>query len=563
MPAVETMPRDRFALLLATLVAAYLTLQAAYVVRQPLIVDEFAGAAEVHYLSQGVPYRDYTPYKTVLGYAVQGVAAALASDTWSRFIAIKLQMVAINAALLAVAGVWLARLYGRRAALLALLVMVGSSVFFERSSELRVDMLTAWLGMLSLLALLDRKPAWAGVFLAVGFGVSQKAALYAVAADAAFVALLVGSTREARRENATFRSFLTFNTAFACGVLLYIAIWSIPSSFPAVVQQVFGAMGDAAVLDIYGDIRRRYWTQTLVRNPAMFVIAAIGLWQLGRRSIRERLAGREAFLVLFSVVMLAQAAWYPTPWPYTFVILWPALLVLHAATVQSLLSLEAARRPRMAAYAALVAVAVIYPSLRLPTLFSRDNGYQRSSIGLADFLVGPNDPYLAAVPILPHRRQSVERLAWVDAIAITQLRKDTPAALGEVVAQLERTPPKVLIANYRIYGLPPAIRGWLQQHYVRLAGSVYTYAPLISPGETTVPLAYSGRYRLELQQPAGALRLDGQVRRHGELVELAKGAHSIASPTSARVRLLPHGVEQHLDAEFLAERVFLPNLYDD
>lgn len=556
------MSRERFAVLLAALIAAYVSLQAAYVVRQPLIVDEFAGAWEVYRLGHGVPYRDYTPYKTVLGYTVQGLAAALTNDTWTRLIAIKLQMVAINAAMLAVIGIWLARLYGRRPALMALLVMICSSIFLERSSELRVDMLTAWLGVLSLLALLDRKPAWAGLFLALSFGVSQKAALYAVAADAAFLALLAATSRETRRENATLKSFLTFNAVFAGGVLLYIVLWSIPSSFGAVVQQMFGAMGAAAGLGIY-EIRWWYWRQTLIRDPAMFALAALGLWQLGRRSIRDRLADREAFLVIYTIVVLAQAAWYPTPWPYFFVIVWPTLLVLHAAAFQAFFAMEVSARTRIAAYVALIAVAVIYPLLRLPVMFSRDNGYQRSSIELADFLVGAGDTYLAAAPLLPHRRQSVARLEWVDAVAITQLRKDPPAVLDGIVAQLERMPPKILIANYRIYGLPPAILVWLEQHYARLAGSVYTYAPLIHPGQRMVPLAYTGRYRVELQQPTVTFQIDGQIRRNGDLLELTKGAHAIASTTGVRLRLLPAGVEQHLDPEFLTEQVFLPNLYDE
>jgi hypothetical protein len=556
------MSRDRFGVLLAALIVAYLFLQAAYVVRQPLIVDEFAGAAEVHRLTHGVPYRDYLPYKTVLGYAIQGIAAALTNEAWTRFIAIKLQMAAINAAMLAVAGIWLARLYGRRPALMALLVMICSSIFLERSSELRVDMLTAWLGVLSLLALLDRKPGWAGAFLALSFGVSQKAALYAVAADAAFLALLAGSSRETRRENRTLKSFFTFNAVFAGGVLLYVAIWSVPSSFRTVVLQVFGAMGDAAGLDLY-EIRWWYWRQTLIRNPAMFVLAGIALWRLGRRSIRDRLADRDAFLAIFAIGVLAQAAWYPTPWPYFFVIVWPTLLVLHAAAFQVFLSMEVPARTRIAAYAALTGVAVIYPLLRLPVMFSRDNGYQRHSIELADFLVGPGDTYLAAAPLLPHRKQSVARLAWVDAVAITRLRKESPAGLNAIVAELERTPPKVLIANYRIYGLPPAIRIWLERHYARLAGSVYTYAPMIGPGQAVPSLAFAGRYRVELQQQTAALRVDGQVRRNGDLLELTKGAHALVSPTGVRLRMLPHGVEQHLDADYLAEQVFLPNLYDE
>lgn len=574
MPAVETMPRARFSLLLAALLAGYAALQVLYVTRQPLIMDEFAGAAEVYNLAHGIPYRDYVPYKTVLGYAIQSMAAAVADDAWTQLIAIKLQTVIVNAGMLAVVGIWLARLYGRRSALLALVVMSCSSLFLERSSELRVDMLTAWFGVLSLLALLDRKPAWAGVLLAVSFGVSQKAALYAVATEAAFAALFLGSPGT-RRD--MLRSFLQFNVAFAAGVASYIAIWSIPSSLQTVVGHVFGIMGDAAAIDVYA-IRWRYWSQTLIRNPAVFLLTAIALWQLRRMwpltltlspplNGERRLASREteqaplptgsALLLVFTIVVLAQAVWYPTPWPYFFVIIWPTLLVLHAAALETMLPL---RRP---AYAAFIMLAVLYPLLRVPVVLARDNDYQRHTIELADALLEPGETYLAATPLLPHRRQAVERLAWVDAIQIALLQKEAPATWNGIVAQLERNPPKLLISNYRIRGLPAPIRNWLDRHYAQLAASVHVYAPLMDAGQGLMPIAFSGRYRVELQQQNGTALVDGRPRQHGELFELTRGTHTVAAATGVRLRLLPHGVEQHIDPELLREQLFFRNLYDE
>jgi hypothetical protein len=78
-----------------------------------------------------------------------------------------------------------------------------------------------------------------------------------------------------------------------------------------------------------------------------------------------------------------------------------------------------------------------------------------------------------------------------------------------------------------------------------------------------VKLAYPGRYRIELRQPAALVRLDGQPRRNGDLVELSRGMHKIDATTDVRLRLLPHGVEQHIDPAYLSEQVFFPNLYDE
>lgn len=544
MPAVEPMPRARFAVLLTALLAGYLVLQILHVTRQPLIVDEFAGADEVHSLTHGVAYRDYNPYKTVLGYAFQSLAASLTSSPWTGLIAIKIQMAIVNTSMLAIVGIWAARRFGRRPALLALVVMICSSTFFERSSELRVDMLTAWFGVLALLALLDRKPLLAGMFMAIGFGVSQKAGMYVLAAEAAFLVSFLQ-----KRDRTIVRSFLRFNAALAVGIVLYVVAWSIPSSLQTVVTQVFGVMKEAAAIAVY-DIRWRYWSQALVRNPFVFAWAAVALWLLWKK--------RDAFLAVFAIAIVAQTIWYPTPWPYVFLILWPILFVLHASAFESV-----TKRMQIPVYATFIVLAVLYPAMRLPFVFSRDNGYQRSSIELADAILAKGETYLAAAPLLPHREQPIQRLKWVGAGEIAQLRKDPPSVLQSMVAQLEAAPPKLLIANYRIHGLPPILRSWLDAHYAQLAGSVYVYAPRINAGQMIAGLAYAGRYRLEMRQPEALIRLDGRSHRNGELLKLSRGVHEIHATTDVRFRLLPHGIEQHIDPANQNEQVFFPNLYDE
>lgn len=548
------MTTRRFQLLLLALVAMYLSLQVIYVARLPLVMDEFAGAREAYRLVHGVPYRDFLPYKTIIGYAIQAVPAYLAETVWSRLIAIKIEMVLINSAMLAIVGVWLSRRYRPPAVLFALAIVICSSTFLERSSELRVDLLTAWVGVVSLLALMDGKPALAGAFAALSFGISQKAAFFIVASELSLLALFAHSgTRRS-----SVRMFLGFNATMVVGLALYVAAWSAVSELDVVLRQVFGVARDVAAIAVYS-IRWHYWRQVLIRNPAMVVVTALALWQFGRRFVSGRGTEREIVLGVYAASMLALAASYAQPWPYFFMILWPTLLVVMTAWMDAAPAMPAGSI-RTAGILALMIAGVLYPLMRIPVVMQRDNAYQRHTVEVAQSLVQPGETYLAATPLLADRAQAVERLAWVDAAGIAQLRRESPATIRDIVTSLERHPPKVVIGNYRIYGLPTPIRDWIMQRYLRLTASVFTYAPSIAAGSSSVDLAYGGRYRVETESLVATI--DGQPRRHNVFVELSKGRHAVSADAAVRLRLVPTGIENQLDARFLAEQDLFPNVYD-
>jgi hypothetical protein len=548
------MTTRRFQVFLLALVAIYLSLQMIYVARLPLVMDEFAGAREAYRVAHGVPYRDFLPYKTVIGYAIQAVPAHLAETTWSRLMAIKIEIVLINAAMLAIVGVWLSRRYRAPAVLFALAVIICSSTFLERSSELRVDLLTAWAGVVSLLALMDGKPALAGAFAAISFGISQKAALFIMASDISLLALCA----QPDRRRSSVKMLVTFNATVLAGIALYVVAWSAVSDLDVVMRQVFGVARDVASITVYS-IRWHYWRQVLVRNPAMVAVTAAALWQFGRRIVLGQSTAREMVLAVYAVSMLALAASYAQPWPYFFMILWPTLLVVMVAWMD-IASATPAGSIRTAGILTLLAAGVLYPLMRIPVVMKRDNAYQRHTVDVAESLLQSGETYLAATPLLADREQAVERLAWVDAAGIAQLRRDPPAKMREIVTALERHPPKIVIGNYRIYGLPAPIRDWIMARYLRLTASVFTYAPSIAAGSNGVELAYGGRYRVETESLVATI--DDQPRRHGAFLELSKGRHGVSSDREVRLRLVPIDIENQMDPRFLAEQDLFPNVYD-
>ena len=59
--------KRRVVLIAAGLSLLYFAIQVVYISRLPLVMDEFDGANEAYQLLDLTPYKDYRPYKTVLG----------------------------------------------------------------------------------------------------------------------------------------------------------------------------------------------------------------------------------------------------------------------------------------------------------------------------------------------------------------------------------------------------------------------------------------------------------------------------------------------------------------
>src|SRR5690349_8538621 len=93
-----------FRALVLCLCAGFLLLQARYIWGLPLVMDEFANAGHVVRVTQGVPYRDYLPYKTVGGYYLLAPAIAGFGAIWTAMLAAKLEIAALTALGLAAAA---------------------------------------------------------------------------------------------------------------------------------------------------------------------------------------------------------------------------------------------------------------------------------------------------------------------------------------------------------------------------------------------------------------------------------------------------------------------------
>ncbi len=538
MSAIDGYLARRFQPAIFLLVAFYSVLQIAYVAHLPLVMDEFDGAYEAYRLRSALPYRDFIPYKTVAGYYIQTLGTFFSPSVWGHIVAVKLEIVLMSAAMLAAAALYASRIFRRSAVATALLLLVVCSTFLERSSELRVDMLTAWAGLWSLLFLLRGRYIWAGVAAGASFLLSQKGALYIVSGG---VAVLVQWLLEDRTRSGV-QKLLSFIIASAAPVAAYLLLWGWATSFRSVLEATFLGGVRAAAVAVY-DIRAHYWRQILLRDGGYFVLAALGL-------VRT-LSARKVVLFTYAISLLLEALLYNQPWPYFFVLIFPTLFVVHAALFDAV---------DLKAWAAVVVVvlAVLYPLRRVAIVLHRHNDYQRYNVEVASAVLGPRDPYLAGTDIIHDHEQTLPELSRLGAPMLVELRAAREPVLAGLLFRLDQRPPKLVIGNYRIYGLPRPLLVYLSRNYARLTGSIWCYAPLASSGTGAVSLRFPGRYWIDSKD---RVTIDARSYPAGVPVQLSAGKHALSAAAPVRLRLLPAGIESLLDARFMAERDLYPNVY--
>jgi hypothetical protein len=521
----------RFLVAVCGICAVYAALELLYVTQLPLIMDEYGGAWAVHRLTSGVPYRDFMPYKTILGYYIELPPLLLPGDTFSRIMYVKYELVAINTVALFVAARLLARHFDRIAVCLAAVALVAMTNFLERSAELRVDMLTAWFGLFSLLALLDRRMLLAGILLAASFLTSQKGVYYAAATAAALLCYcaFVERTRRAVRD------------AIVCGgvaaaiVGAYFGVFGLLGrSVGGVGTQVLSAPKEIAFERIYLEVRD-YWFQSLERNPFFYGALFAGIGSAFARRFERR---TEAILWIYGLTVLAGCLWHRQPWPYFFVILAPTGFVMIAALLDG--EVRRAGRVTVPAIAVLALFGVAYPLSRVPANLERDVGPQRTAVRIADRILADGEAYLdGAAMIFDHPQPRL--LASLGRARLKALRSEDSRRL---IADIEQSRVKLLIMNYRLKGLPRSVSAYLDRNYARLYGNVNIYCPTVDAGARRAEIWFAGEYSVRTARgatAAGAVEIDGRGVGAGGKLRLARGEHSIAADGAFRLCLEPAG----------------------
>lgn len=564
-----------------------------------LSADEFVFARHIYEYTYHLPYRDFAPYKTVLGYYLFSIPMYFSHGLLAPLFYIKDEIALVNLACIAISCTYARRYFSDNAIFITLLAILANQLFMVYSTDLRVDMLTAWFCLFSILALLDKRFRLAGFLQGVAFLISQKSLWYFVAINGAllFCRFLFSTPTYA------FRHLIRFNFATILTICVYITVWSLASSPSIVLHNLFYEAYIQAGIQWYMPIYFSCWQIILYRGPALYLLWPLTFISLYRQSSTDFRYQRRVFLIACSSLALLFIINYKQAFPYNSVFTIPALFVLYGVffdwlfsqksslnkstysrqylicmgmyslaiflfiyafelpAINFLLTLvplllcykQHAKMAYQIALAIFVVTGIVYPGMITFIVSSKlDGTYQREMLILTDKIIKNDEGYVGGIPYLYQKDQPIvgmknligpaldylyEPKAELKPLLLPSLYLDV-SSQEEVIHAFETHPVKVLISNYRMLSLPPKINDYISQHYQHYYGSLFVYAPIIHPKELNFYLTFTGQYRVDCAQH-GIIKIDGNRIRQGQRVNLKAGNHTNETQTTYRLALLP------------------------
>ena len=151
---IERLESKRVYLWLLTIIfLTYLVLQGCYIAYAKFSMDDFWLAYHTIHYKTGLPYRDFSPYKSVLGYYVFLVPMTFFHGVLNPLLYTKAWIVLLNVGFLGGASFWMRKFFSQKAIIMSLLLVISTPTFLLYSSEIRVDLLAYWFCLISVLFL--------------------------------------------------------------------------------------------------------------------------------------------------------------------------------------------------------------------------------------------------------------------------------------------------------------------------------------------------------------------------------------------------------------------------
>lgn len=586
-------PSYRFIFAGIIICLSYAVFSLLHVQQWALSADEFVFARHIFDYSRYVPYRDFAPYKSTIGYYLLVLPFFIAKSVLGPLFLIKKEIILLNTASLGLVCWFSATLFHQRGILLSLAAIIANAGFIMYAADLRVDMLTSWCCLFALLAILHHRTRSAGLLFGIAFLISQKALWYLAAANAAWLICCMAFPQSFY----SLRQLARMNFYAALPVIIYIVIWSTVSSVNTVLSSLFYEAYVQAGINWYEPIYFACWNTVMHYGPCLFLLWPLTFLSLNQTVAPYPAAQQRVFILSLSSCFLLLFIHYKQAFPYNFVFTVPAFYLLYAEFFSWLQTSQPAPKRLRARTAILFSVLffLIINILALPLAYNlivllpfvmhritsrskniyhtllyaillvcliilpltttiskseiNSGRYQQQMIGLVENLLGPNDNYLAGLPYFYQKDQPIDGLKNLIGPELDYIYQAKPALKPllldslyltatdqqHILDELKQQPVKVIMNNYRLHYLPEKLRDYIDENYTRLNGSVYIYAPLIHAAQREFNLPFAGEYKL--QSTDKNIQIDGKQARAGSSVRLAKGQHRFYA--SHDVQLIP------------------------
>ncbi len=508
----------------------YFSIQLCYTVYAILSVDEFWFAHWIYQYKSGIPYRDFLPYKTVLGYYLLLPAMLFSHDLLTPLYSIKNTFAAINTILFFLSALWLKRFFSKEGVLISVVMLMFTEIVLTYSTNIRVDLLSYWFCFFAALCLLEKRMMSAGILLALGFLTSQKALWYIVASNAGLGIYWICYARNLNY----LRGILRFNGALILVVLAYIVCWASFSDLSIVLKNMFYDAYIMYKLDAYDSARASFWCFILTYNPLFFILWPVTWFSLFIVPENDTFYKHRTFAIVYASTILFCLIPYKQVFPYYMLTALPAFLLLYAAFFSWILQIFSVREIkiyyldktslwivsvfyffvlvlltavlnfpvfylffgcipfvlvarvvflhhmtilqetvlRYFFWFIVIVIGLIYPFLFFMADLPVKNGaYQKNMLELADQLLKTGDDYIAGIELFYDKNQPIQSLRHLDVPGLLYLYSQDKKLRSSMLPSLYHTPDA---------SIPGAIDA-LQRSHIKLFVNNYRMEALPRP----------------------------------------------------------------------------------
>ncbi len=309
------------------LCVAYFAIQLCFIAYTILSVDDLWLSYHTYQFKSLLPYRDFSPYKTVLGYYILSLPLYFFHGVITPLLYTKAFIAVINTVFLAGTAIWLQKFFPTKAILISLALIIFTQFFINYSTEIRVDIIAYWFCLISVIFIFENKYFLAGICLGIGFAASQKALGYWVATNIAWLAYFLLTNRSWQ----AVRLVIAFNVAAGLSIAAYIAFWAHYSSLHTVLHNVFYEAYVVSEIDSYSSSRFVFWDFILRNNPLYCLLCPLAVLSLFVRPTQDSSYGLRIFITVYAMMILFSFISYKQPFAYNLTVTLPAFYLLYTA----------------------------------------------------------------------------------------------------------------------------------------------------------------------------------------------------------------------------------------
>lgn len=478
----------------------YFCFELFYTAYAMMSVDDFWFAHWIYQYKIGIPYRDFSPYKTVLGYYFLLPFLLITHGVLTPLYSVKIALAVINTILFFCAALVLKRFFLKNGVLIITIALLFTQFVLVYSTNIRVDFLAYWLCFFSAVCLLEKKMFSAGLLIALGFLTSQKALWYIVASNAALGLYWLCYMRNWKY----LRGILLFNATLILIVITYILFWSGFATLGIILKNMFYDAFIMYKLNTYDSARAEFWNSILTLNPILFFLWPVTLLSLIIVPENDLSYSRRVWIFVFASTIMLNLIFYKQPFPYYMLTTLPAFYLLYADFFSWVILSFSARKIKLyylnqttlLALSCLYVVGLSYLllSLRLPlfylslalipfiliahvaclkqmtsvsmrmilgqlfwtlivvigmicpftffikNLLYQNGAYQRNMVQLADRLLNEGGDYIAGIELFYDKNQPIQSLRHLDAPGLKYLFTQDKQLRLSMLSSLNHTP---------------------------------------------------------------------------------------------------------------------------